>query len=48
MDDRDSIPGKGRDFSSLRHRVQTCSGAHSAPYPVGTGSLFPRNKAAGT
>jgi hypothetical protein len=31
MDDRDSIPNRGRDFS-LRHRVQTDSGTHPASY----------------
>jgi hypothetical protein len=30
-----------RDFSLL-HRVQTCSGAHPAYYPMGTGVSFPR------
>jgi hypothetical protein len=28
-----SVPGRGRDFS-LRHRVQTDSGAHPASYPI--------------
>jgi hypothetical protein len=38
MDDRGSIPGKGNyEIFSLRHRVQTGSGAHPASYPMGTG-----------
>jgi hypothetical protein len=32
----------GRGIFSLRHRVQTDSGAHPASYPVGTKSSFPR------
>jgi len=32
---------------SLRHRVQPCSGAHPAFYPVGTGGSFPGSKEAG-
>jgi len=28
------------------HRIQTGSGAHSAPYPMGTGSSFPGSKIA--
>jgi hypothetical protein len=31
---------------SLLHVVQTCSGAHPASYPMGTGGSFPRHKAA--
>jgi hypothetical protein len=30
---------------SLRHRVQTCSGAHQASYPMGTGASFSGGKA---
>jgi hypothetical protein len=36
-----SIPGRARNFSLLR-KVQTASGAHPAPYPMGTGDNFPR------
>jgi hypothetical protein len=32
---------------SLRHRVQTGSGAHSTSYPMGTRGSFPGGKAAG-
>jgi hypothetical protein len=32
---------------SLHHRVQNCSGAHPASYPMGTGVSFPGGKAAG-
>jgi len=32
---------------SLRHRVQTGSGAHPASYSVGTGRLLPRSKVVG-
>jgi hypothetical protein len=32
---------------SLRHRVQTGSGAHPASYSIGTGGSFPGGKAAG-
>jgi len=32
---------------SLRHRVQTCSGAHPASYPMGTAGSFSSGKAAG-
>jgi hypothetical protein len=32
---------------SLHHRVQTCSGAHPASYPMGTRCSFPGSKAAG-
>jgi len=34
-------------FFSLRHRVQTEIGVHSASYPMGTQSSFPGDKAAG-
>jgi len=44
MDDRGSV--SCREFS-LRHRVQTASGAHPAPYPEGTGDSFLGGKAAG-
>jgi hypothetical protein len=35
-----------RDFSLL-HSVETASGAHPASYLMGTGGLFPWDKAAG-
>jgi hypothetical protein len=41
LDVLDSIPGKGKRFSLL-HRVQTVSGIHLPPYPMGTGGCFPR------
>jgi hypothetical protein len=40
------FPAGGRN-SSLRHRVQTDSGAHPDSYPMGTGDSFPGDKAAG-
>jgi hypothetical protein len=40
------FPVAGGNFS-LRHHVQTGSGAHPASYPMGTGSSFPGGKAAG-
>jgi hypothetical protein len=42
--DRGSIPGGAEDFSSSLC-VQTCSGAHPAPCPMGTGVLSPGVKA---
>jgi hypothetical protein len=33
---------------SLRHRVQTGSGAHLASYPMGIEASFPEGKAAGS
>jgi hypothetical protein len=44
LDDRISIPDRGRDFSS-NPCVQTGSGANPASYPVGTGGPFPGGKA---
>jgi hypothetical protein len=44
---RGSIPGSARGFP-LHHFVQTSSGAHPVPYPMGTGGSFPRVKATGT
>jgi hypothetical protein len=38
LDDRGSIPGRGKDFF-LRHRDQICSGANPA-YQMGTGRSF--------
>jgi len=38
LDDRGSLPGRGRDFSPC-HRVQTDSGAHPASCPMGTGAV---------
>jgi hypothetical protein len=43
---RSSSPSRGRIFPPL-HVVQTSSGAHPAPYPMGTGGSFPRGKTAG-
>jgi len=34
LDDRGSIPERGREFFSLRHRVQTGSGSHSTSCPM--------------
>jgi hypothetical protein len=47
LDDRGSIPGRrreGKGIYSLRHRVQTGSGAHPVSYPMDTGGLSPRVK----
>jgi hypothetical protein len=47
------LDGRGVRFSagtgnfSLRHHVQTGSGAHPASYSIGIGSLFSRDKAPG-
>jgi hypothetical protein len=49
LDDRMTgirFPAGDGNFS-LRHRVQTGSGAHSASYSMGTGGSFPGGKAAG-
>jgi len=43
MDDRGSIPGRGRDFS-LRHRVQTVLRAYPASYQEATMGLLLRVK----
>jgi hypothetical protein len=43
LDDRGSIPDRGRYFSSSLC-VQTGSGAHSASCPMGTGGPFPGGK----
>jgi hypothetical protein len=40
------IPAGAGNYS-LRHRVQTGTGANPAPYPLGTRGSFPRGKAAG-
>jgi hypothetical protein len=45
LDDRGSIPGRGRGFFSSSLCVQTSSGAHPASYPMGTGGPFPGGKA---
>jgi hypothetical protein len=39
---------RGKEFFSLRHRVQTSSGAYPASSIMGTGASFPRAKAAGS
>jgi hypothetical protein len=44
LDDRGSIPDRGRGFSSSLC-VQTGSGAHPASCTVGTGDPFPEGKA---
>jgi hypothetical protein len=45
LDDRGSIPDRGRGFFSSSLCVETGSGAHPASYPIGTGGPFPRGKA---
>jgi len=40
------FPAGAGNFS-LRHHVQTGSGASPASYPMGTGASFPGDKAAG-
>jgi hypothetical protein len=50
LDDRGSrvrFPAGAGNFS-LHHRVQNCSGAHPASYPMGTRGCFPGGKAAGS
>jgi len=48
MDDRGSIPGKGRKgIVSLHHLVQTCSEVHPVSCPMGTEGSLPGGKAAG-
>jgi hypothetical protein len=44
LDDRGSIPDRGRRFSSSPC-VQTGSEAHPVSYPMGTGGPFPGGKA---
>jgi hypothetical protein len=39
LDEQRSIPGRDRSFS-LRHRLQTGTGAHAA-YQMGNGGSFP-------
>jgi hypothetical protein len=39
LDDRGSIPGRGKTFFSITLCVQTTSEAHPASYPMGTGVL---------
>jgi hypothetical protein len=49
LDDRGSrvrFPTEAGNFS-LHHRVQTCSGAHPASYPMGTGGSYTGDKVAG-
>jgi hypothetical protein len=38
---------QGQGYFSLRHHVQTGSGAHPAFYTMGTGGSLPAGKAAG-
>jgi hypothetical protein len=40
------FPAGAGNFS-VRHHVQTGSGAHPTSYPMGTGGSFPEGKAAG-
>jgi hypothetical protein len=44
LNDRNSIPGRGRNFS-LHHRVQTGSGAHPAGLSSGYWGSYPWDKA---
>jgi hypothetical protein len=46
LDGRVSIPGRVKIFFLL-HLFQTGFGAHPASYPMGTGSFFREDKAAG-
>jgi hypothetical protein len=49
LDERDSrvrFPAGTENFP-LHHRVQNCSGAHPASYPMGTRGSFLGGKAAG-
>jgi hypothetical protein len=39
LEDRDSIPGRGKIFSLLRS-VDTCSGTYPASYQMDTGQLY--------
>jgi hypothetical protein len=39
-------PAGAKRIFSLRHRVQTGSGAHAASYPVGTEDSYPEGKTA--
>jgi hypothetical protein len=45
LDDRVSIPDRGRGFFLLSLRVQTGSGAHPAACTMGIGGPFPGGKA---
>jgi hypothetical protein len=45
MNDGGSSPDKDRE--SLRHNVQTVSGAQPASYPIGIRGSFPGGEAAG-
>jgi hypothetical protein len=40
------FPAVAGNFS-FHHRIQNCSGADPASYPMGTGGSFPVGKAAG-
>jgi hypothetical protein len=46
LDGRGSILGRGREYS-LRHRIQTGSGARPASYPMRTRDYFTGDKTAG-
>jgi hypothetical protein len=45
LDGQGSIPSWARDFC-LFHRIQACSVAHPASYPMGTEVSFPGGKVA--
>jgi hypothetical protein len=48
LDDRGSFSGGGNDgIFSLRHRVETDPGAHTASYPTGVGGSYSRVKRPG-
>jgi len=47
LDDRDSIPDRGRDFYFRHIYVQTGSSAQPVSYPVGTGGSFAECEAIG-
>jgi hypothetical protein len=46
LDDRGSIPGRGKTFSLL-HSIQPGSGAHPSSYPMGKRGNFPGSTVAG-
>jgi hypothetical protein len=45
LDDRGSIPDRGRGFFFLAPASRPALGAHPASYPMGTGGFFPGGKA---
>jgi len=46
LDNWGSIPSRGREFFSLPLHPDQPPGAHLASYPMGTGSLIPRDEVA--